>query len=205
MQIVTRRRTTSFLRHTRRGVWLPAFAGTTGVYAATRDAQKRKRNSREAERRIGRMQRSLSLAAARRAAHHALDLVGRVGLAADREQRRGGGQVDGVDDALNLGRDGEVVALGILAGRGQRVGAGRPLRAVRALAIPDEAGVALVQVEIAGIGGLAGRARDRDGGVGVRRRDQIPGRRFVEVGLAAVDSDRIADIDQRLGRLCALR
>ena len=51
----------------------------------------------------------------------------------------------------------------VLGGGGQRVGAGRPLRAVIALAVPDEAGVALVQRVGAGVGGLSGRVGDRDG------------------------------------------
>src|SRR5947209_18415016 len=68
----------------------------------------------------------------------ALDLTHRVGLAVDREQRRGLRQVDGIDHALDLGRDRHRVARGIRRGGGQRIGAVRPLRAVIALAVPAE-------------------------------------------------------------------
>src|SRR6478736_6812616 len=73
----------------------------------------REQSRPSARRKSGR--RSLT-AVARRAAHHALDLVGGVGLPADREQRWRGGQVDGVDDALHFGGNREVLATGILAG-----------------------------------------------------------------------------------------
>ena len=36
-------------------------------------------------------------------AHHPLDLVGRVALPADGKQRRGGGKIDGIHDALDFG------------------------------------------------------------------------------------------------------
>ena len=78
-------------------------------------------------------------------AYHAANLVGGVGLAADREQRRAGGQVDRIDNTLDFGRDRDVVAAGVLAGRAQGVGALRPLRAVGAFAVASLlAGLALV-------------------------------------------------------------
>ncbi|MHC2433014.1 hypothetical protein ACVMB0_000389 [Bradyrhizobium sp. USDA 4451] len=84
---------------------LPA-AGTTDVCDAHRRPSKGLCIFCEVQSRVGRIQPSLELAAATsRTAHHALDLVGGVGLAADREQRWGGSEVDGVDHALDLGRD----------------------------------------------------------------------------------------------------
>src|SRR3982075_444077 len=77
-------------------------------------------------------------------ADHAPDLIGRIVLPADREQSRRGGEIDRVDHALDFRRDGDVLARRVLAGRGQLVGAGRPLCAVIALAVPNETAIALV-------------------------------------------------------------
>src|SRR5215216_2352389 len=108
--------------------------------------------------------------------YHPLDLVGGVGLAADRQQRRGGAEIDRIDNALDLGGDRHVVAGAVLAGGGQGVSAGRPLDAIVTLAIPDETGTALFQVIGPGIGGLARRIRDRDRRAGVLVGMKIPGR-----------------------------
>src|SRR5215218_4504959 len=84
-----------------------------------------------------------------------LDLVGGVALAADRQQRRRGAEVNGIDNALDLGGDRHVVAGAVLAGGGQGVSAGRPLHTFIALAIPDKTGIALLQRIRPGIGGLS--------------------------------------------------
>src|SRR6266705_3259566 len=69
----------------------------------------------------------------------ALDLVDSVILSADREQRGACGQVYRVDDTLHLGGHRDIGAGGIGADHRHLVGSGRPLRAVIALAVPDEA------------------------------------------------------------------
>src|SRR5262245_46417046 len=135
---------------------------------------------------------------------HPLDLVGGVTLSADPKQRRRGGQIDRIHDTLDFGGNCYVFARAVLAGGGHGVGTGRPLHAVIALAVPDETGITLFQCEVAGIGGLSRRIRDRDRRGGVAISLKIPGCRFVELCRAAVDGDRAADIDQRLRRLRAL-
>src|SRR5882757_6578314 len=120
-------------------------------------------------------------------ADHAPDLIGRIILPADREQSRRGGEIDRVDHALDFRRDGDVLTCRVLAGRGQLVGAGWPLRAVIALAVPNETAIALVQRKVAGIDGLSARIGDRDRGGRILRSFQIPGRRTVELLGAAVD------------------
>ena len=67
--------------------------------------------------------------------HDALDLVDGEGLAADRQQRRGLGEIDRADHALDLGRDSDRVACGVLGGSRELVAAVNLLRAVVALAV----------------------------------------------------------------------
>src|SRR5579871_5328772 len=65
----------------------------------------------------------------------ALDLADRVGLAVDGQHRRRLGQVDRRDDALDIRRDGDIVARAVHRGGGHLVLAVGPLRAVIALAV----------------------------------------------------------------------
>src|SRR6266851_9127519 len=100
----------------------------------------------------------------------ALDLVDRVVLAVDRQQRRRLGEIDRIDHALYLGRDSHGIACGVGCGGGQLVFAVRPLRAVVAFAAPGE-GLIVAGVDgvAAGEDGLAGAVGDRDGDVGIVR------------------------------------
>src|SRR6266699_5248090 len=86
---------------------------------------------------------SLSRGSRRGGANDAPDLIGRIVLPADREQRRGGGQIDRVDHTLDFAGDGDVLSRAVRARRCQFVVAGRVLGAVVALAIPDETGIAV--------------------------------------------------------------
>src|SRR5450631_524668 len=71
-------------------------------------------------------------------AHDLLDLIDGVGLAADGQQRRGLGQIDRVDRALDLGADAYGGARTVGHGCGHGVLSGRQLRTVTALAVPVE-------------------------------------------------------------------
>src|SRR5258706_8532691 len=105
----------------------------------------------------------------------ALDLVDRVVLAVDRQQRRRLGEIDRIYRALYLGRDGDGIGCAVGCGRGQLVPAIRPLRAVVAPAVPGE-GLIVASVDgvAPGEDGLAGAVGDRDGNVGIGRDTQLP-------------------------------
>src|SRR5258708_29177128 len=108
----------------------------------------------------------------------ALDLVDRVVLAVDRQQRRRLGEIDRIDHALYLGRDSDGIGRAVGRGRGELVPAIRPLRAVVASAAPGEG---LIVAGVDGVAavedGLAGAVGARDGDVATSRCRPIPGHR----------------------------
>src|SRR5260370_12761920 len=122
------------------------------------------------------------------------DLVDRVGLAIDRQQRGRLGEIDRIDYPLYLGRDSHGIARGVGCGSGQLVLTIRPLRAVIALAVPAKGLIAAgVDGVAAGEDGLPGAVGDRDGDVGIGRNAEIPGGRSVGQGRgAAVDHRGLA-------------
>jgi hypothetical protein len=70
--------------------------------------------------------------------HDALDLIDREGLAADRQQRRGFGEIDRTDHALDLRGDRHRIVRRVLGGRREGIVAGGLRGAVAALAVPGE-------------------------------------------------------------------
>src|SRR3984893_6983365 len=98
-------------------------------------------------------------------ANDAPDLIGRIVLSANREQRRGGGKIDRVDHTLDFAGDGDVLSRAIRARRRHFVVAGWVLGAVVALAIPDATGIAVGQRKFPAIDRLPGPICNRDRGV----------------------------------------
>ena len=96
-----------------------------------------------------------------------LDLVERVFAAGDRQQRRRLGEIGGIDDGLDLGRDRDRLSVRVLGGDRHLVVAVGPLQAAGVLAVPHQ-GLAFACLERAGAG------KDESGGYDVGRQHAHP-------------------------------